>query len=99
MLLSENQAGFRKQYSTLDHIYSLFALNDLQKSKKLKLYCCFIEFSAAFDSVWRIGLWRKLLQANVNGKVLNVILNMYNDIKSCVSINGENSAFLVVSQG
>ena len=33
------------------------------------------------------------MQANVNGKVLNVILNMYNDIKSCVSINGENSAF------
>ena len=93
MLLSENQAAFRKQYSTLDHIYSLYALNELQKSKKLKLYCCFIDFSAAFDSVWRIGLWRKLLQANVNGNVLNVILNMYNDIKSCVSINGENSAF------
>ena len=93
MLLLENQAAFRKQYSTLDHIYSLYALNELQKSKKLKLYCCFIDFSAAFDSVWRIGLWRKLLQANVNGKVLNVILNMYNDIKSCVSINGENSAF------
>ena len=44
MLLSENQAAFRKQYSTLDHIYSLYALNELQKSKKLKLYCCFIDF-------------------------------------------------------
>ena len=70
MLLSENQAAFRKQYSPLDHIYSLYALNELQKSKKLKLHCCFIDFSTAFDSIWRIGLWQKLLQANVNGKVL-----------------------------
>ena len=43
MLLSENQAAFRKKYSTLDHIFSLYALNEIQKSKKLKLFCCFVE--------------------------------------------------------
>ena len=49
------------------------------------LFCCFIDFSSA--------LQHKLLQSNINGKILTVITNMYNDIKSCVSLLGNNSAF------
>ena len=93
MLLAEDQAGFRKQYSTLDHIYSLHALIEILKIKKQKLFACFVDFSSAFDSVWRAGLWHKLVQHNVNGKVFNVIFNMYEDIKSCVSLMGNNSGF------
>ena len=65
--LNENQAGFRKGYSTIDHIFSLNTLLELHRAKKKKLYCAFIDFSKAFDSVWRIGLWRKLLANNING--------------------------------
>jgi hypothetical protein len=31
------------------------------KKKKKKLYCAFIDFAKAFDTVWRNGLWNKLL--------------------------------------
>ena len=93
MLLSENQAGFRKNYSTNDHIFSLYSLIEIFKSSKQKLFCGFIDFSSAFDSVWRVGLWSKLLKSNINGKVFNIIYNMYQDIKSCVSLLGENSTF------
>ena len=41
MLLSENQAAFRKKYSTLDHIFSLYALNKIQKSKKASVILLF----------------------------------------------------------
>ena len=54
--LNENQAGFRNGYSTTDHIFTLNALIELFRSQKKKLYCAFIDFSKAFDSVWRIGL-------------------------------------------
>jgi hypothetical protein len=30
------------------------------KKKKKKLYCAFIDFAKAFDTVWRNGLWNKL---------------------------------------
>ena len=50
-----------------------------------KLYCTFIDFSKAFESVWRIGLWGKLIQNGINGKCFQVIYNMYQGIKSCVS--------------
>ena len=99
LILLENQAGFRKQYSTLDHIFTLHALNEIMKSRKQKLFCCFVDFSSAFDSIWRAGLWQKLLQNGVDGKVFKVIYNMYNDIKSCVSLFGSNSSLFTSSSG
>ena len=54
--LNENQAGFGKGYSTIDHIFSLNTLIELFKAQKKKLYCAFTDFSQAFDSVWRSGL-------------------------------------------
>ena len=92
-ILCENQAGFRKHYSTTDHIFTLHLLIELFKYQKKKIYCTFIDFSKAFDSVWRIGLWRKLLENMINGKFYNVIRNLYYNIKSCVSVNNEHSPF------
>ena len=56
--LEENQAGFRAGYSTMDHIFVLHALTEIAKTQKKKLFCSFIVFSKAFDSVWRVGLWK-----------------------------------------
>ena len=86
MWLSENQAEFRKEYSTLDHIFSPNAL----KHRKKKLFCCFVEFSSTFDSIWRVGLWQKVIHSDINCKILRVIYNMYYDITSCVSLNSQN---------
>ena len=69
------------------------------RAHKKKLYCAFIDFSQAFDSVWRIGRWRKLLQNNINGKFFRIIYNMYDRIKSCVSLNGEISDFCAYNCG
>ena len=92
-ILSENQAGFRKFYSTSDHIFVLQSLFELQKLQNKKLYCTFIDFSKAFDSVWRIGLWNKLIKNEINGKFFRVIYNLYQNIKSCITLNDNNSTF------
>ena len=42
-------------YSTSDHIFSLHALIEIMKFEKKKLFCSFVDFSKAFDSVWRSG--------------------------------------------
>ena len=82
--LNETQSGFRKEYSTTDDIMALYGHLECVKSRRNKLYCCFADFTKAFDNVWRAGLWQKLLKHGINGKILNVIINMYNEIKSCV---------------
>ena len=96
-MLLENQARFRKHYSTTDHIFTLHSLIELLKyEKKKKLFCCFVDFSKAFDSVWGVGLWRKLLSTEVTGNFLRVLQNMHANIKSCVTVNGQDFHFLQV---
>ena len=53
---------------------------------KKKLFCAFVDYSKAFDFVDRTYLWQKLLNSNVNGKVLNVVRNMYKNANSHVSV-------------
>ena len=86
-IISETQAGFRQDYSTLDHIFLLKCIIDIFKWKKKKLFCLFVDYTKAFDLVWREGLWLKLVKENVNGKMFNIIRNMYSNIKSCVLMN------------
>ncbi|XP_039300697.1 uncharacterized protein LOC120355985 isoform X1 [Nilaparvata lugens] len=50
-VISENQAGFRKGYSAIDNIYILFNVIKHSLSKRKRLYCFFVDYKAAFDSV------------------------------------------------
>ena len=92
-VLNENQAGFRKMYSTTHHIFTLKCLIDLCKFRKRKLFCAYVDYERAFDKINRIALWHKLIQSNISGKLLNVIKSMYANIKSCVSNDGMMSDF------
>ena len=100
-LINENQAGFRKKYSTTDHIFLLKNVIDLhlKQKKGKKLFCAFIDYRKAFDYVWRSALWYKLKKAGIKGKLFNIIINMYNNIKSCVTINSECSDYFASTAG
>ena len=88
------QAGFRKKFSTSDHIFSLHVLITIYtKVLKKKLYCCFVDYRKAFDSVPRIQLWYKLLASGVNGNILNVVKSLYSSAKSAVKQNNKRSVF------
>ena len=98
-IIPKAQAGFRKGYSTLDNIFVLHVLIQLYLYNNKKLYCAFIDFKKAFDTVWRVGLWKKLINCNVTGKILKVIFNMYGNIKSCVKKGSNFSDFFPCDVG
>jgi hypothetical protein len=85
-ILCEEQAGFRKHYSTTDHIFNLKCLIDMHLRCNKTLFCAFIDYRKAFDSVDRCALWHKLLQYCIDGKMLKIIHNMYESAKSCVRL-------------
>lgn len=92
-VISENQAGFRQEYSTqLDHIFLLKSVIDQFKWKRKKLFCLFVDYTKAFDMIWREGLWYKLVKNNVKGKILAVIKSTYVNVISCVMLNQELSS-------
>ncbi|MCG8093283.1 MAG: reverse transcriptase family protein, partial [Candidatus Thiodiazotropha endolucinida] len=98
-IICHNQAGFRKGLSTVDNLFVLHSLFEMSKSCKNKLLCAFIDFKQAFDNVWRDGLWYKLQKYAINGKCLNLIKNMYSNIKSRVTTPEGNSAFFPCNKG
>ena len=80
-------------------MFIIKSLIDIVKSSKNKLYCCFVDFKQAFDSVWREGLWNKLLKSKINGKCFNIIYSLYNDIKSKVSTKEGTSNYFSCNIG
>jgi hypothetical protein len=52
-IITEAQTGFRKGYGTTDNIFTLYALFSIYQSLEKKLYCTFVDFSKAFDSISR----------------------------------------------
>ena len=73
-VLCEEQAGFRKGYSTKDHVFNLKCLADLYLHRSKRLFCAFIYYRKAFNSVNRLALWQKILQQNENGKMFKSYL-------------------------
>ena len=84
--INEEQAGFRRSYSTIDHIYTLqiMASNCLYGSKRSKLYAAFIDFQKAFDSINRDKLWETLEKIGVSTKMLEMLKAIYIHVKAVV---------------
>ena len=66
-IFCREQAGFRKNHRTTDHIFLLKKIVKTYISQNKYLYTCFVDFSKAFDSIWRTGLIEKISRIGING--------------------------------
>ena len=91
----EEQAGFRKGYSTVDHVYTLMSMisNCLNGKRKSKLYVAFIDYQKAFDTVDRDKLWVILQKINTSTKMLNMLKGIYSSVQACVRSGAKLSDF------
>lgn len=76
--------GFRKNYSTADHIFSIYNIADTYLKKKKKLYAFFVDFRAAFDSIVREALFYKLFELGLSSRIINILRALYNMNTACV---------------
>ena len=83
--LYEEQAGFTKGKSTVDHLFVLQALVQkyLTKSKG-RFYSVYVDFSKAFDTVPHKHLFYRLITEGIHGNILKVLQNMYSKLRACV---------------
>ena len=98
-ILGEEQAGFRQGYSTIDHLFVLQNVIEMYQSVHKRVYCAFIDYRKAFDSIDRSFLWQKLLAYNINGKFINVIQGIYNNAKSCLKKDNMISDYFICNIG
>ena len=83
-LFFEGQAGFRKNYSTIDNIFLIQCMVERLLDRGKKLFCCFVDYKKAFDLVNHDCLWYKLLKLGIRGHIINIIKSMYENIVSVV---------------
>ena len=82
--MNKCQIGFRKKFRTADHLLVLKTLVDYYKSKRKPIFPCFIDVRKAYDSVWREGLFLKLILNGCSRKFICLMLNMYSSYNCSV---------------
>jgi len=85
-LLNPMQTGFRKNKSTLDHIMRL--QSDIQNSINHGQYTAgvFLDFSKAYDMIWKNGLMHKISKLNISGNMYNFINDFLSERKIQVKV-------------
>ena len=87
---AEGQAGFRRGRRTADHVFVLRHLIDRTRRRGGRLFCCFVDFAKAYDSVRRDLLMKKLAALGLGGRMLHAVANMYFHVPLVTRVNGSS---------
>ena len=97
--INDCQFGFQPHKSTVDCIFLFHSIISKTLSRGEKLYCSFVDFRRAFDTVNRKYLWQKLIQNNVSSKMVKCLQSMYENVKACVKFKHKLSSFFTSEIG
>ena len=76
------QACFRQDHSTFDHIFYSFSFSPETATEAQKLYVAFVDFRKAFDRICRTKLWNVLHRSGLRGKIAIALQNVYAIVKA-----------------
>ena len=97
--IADEQNGFRKARSCIDHLCSLTEIIEHRRKKRLPTFAAFIDFSKAYDRIPRSLLWYKLEKLGPDGPFLRALKSLYQNVKCAIRINGTHSDFFNVNIG
>ena len=88
--LHEGQGGFRIGRSCIDNIFSLNELIQGRIKEGKLTYAFFLDVKKAYDTVWRDGLWYKMWEMGIKGKMWRVVRSLYVNNRSCIFLEGKS---------
>ena len=98
--ISDCHFGFQKKNkSTVDCVFIFHAIISKILNNKEKLYCCFVDYQKAFDSVNKAFLWQKLLRDGCSKTMLKALYSMYQSVKSCIRFKHKCTDFFDIHTG
>ena len=95
-VIALNQIGFRRRYRTPDQLFILNTIINSYFKKGKMVYVCFIDFSKGYDTVWRVGLFYKLIKYGLSLKFIKLIETMYSNILYAVKLSDGITPFFVL---
>jgi hypothetical protein len=98
--IADEQNGFRKDRSCLDHVFTLTSIIRNRKSQNLDTFCSFIDYQKAFDWVNKEVLLYKLMKFfKIHGKFYNTLKCLLFNSVTKVRINNNYTDWFDVSSG
>src|SRR3569623_161352 len=64
-----------------------------------KLTAPFLDIKKAYDTVHRDGIWKRLLDVGIRGKLWRVLRNLYEIVESCVLVGKRRTEWFSVEAG
>jgi len=88
-----DQAGFRHNFCTEDHLYTLTMIQEKSYEWQLGLWTATIDFKKAFDTVSHKQLWRTLRQQGVSPPYVQLLRALYADSTATVQTDRRSRPF------
>ena len=97
LVSAKSQAGFRAGRSTMDQLFTLRQVTEKHSEKRKSLFCCYIDYQKAFDTVWQDGLWQAM--GGYPSKVVELLRALYGISKNAVRVNVELTSWFTAMTG
>lgn len=98
-MIPESQAGFRKEKGIIDNIYYINYLLGRKIGRGGKIVAALVDFKAAFDSVDREILKKRLEEGGVSSRLRRRIMEIYEETKSVVRVKGRYGKKIWTTKG
>ena len=95
----ESQFGFRPGRGTVDAIFIVRQVIEKAQEHRVPLHFNFVDFKAAFDTVWRKALWKMMIAIGIDPKIVRIIESLYNETECAVVIDGQLTEWFAVKIG
>lgn len=89
------QAGFRKKYSTVDHIHAVNQLFEKAREYNVEINALFIDFNKAFDTVYHEKIWEALARQGTPVTFIKILQNLYKNASAYVKLDKKGTSFRV----
>ena len=84
------QAGFRRKYSTTDHIHAINQLKEKFHEFNIPLCVAFMDYEKAFDSVQTQAILTSLQEQGTEDVYIDILKDMYTDSSVTVHLHKES---------
>ena len=97
-----DQAGFRHNYSTDDHLFTTAILHEKSHEWQLPLWVSAVDFKKAFDTIDHNKLWQALHHQSVPPPYIHLLQSLYSDQTATIKTDTTSRQFFIqrgVKQG
>ena len=98
-IIPNNQAGFQKGRSAIDHVVKLTTQIKHQFARRKSVLATFFDVKKAFDSVWHDRLLYKLKTIGLSGNLYNYIKDFLHERSLQVKVENAYSSFRSLEMG